>query len=140
MGSEMCIRDRAAFVPRGSASRSRAGCGAWRVSRGREARAISFMPAGVEGGLGAVVVVVRVFLLRFGVEGGGSDGSSPSSSSAVVVVVVVLRFLEFLGGAFAAGGRTGLSFFDKRLLAAALRRLDRRVAIVRSEWLVVVMR
>lgn len=71
-------------------------------------------------------------VLRFGVEGGGKVGSS---SVEVVVAVGVLRFLEFLGGATTA---TGASFLATRLLAA-LKRLERRVAIATSEdWRMVI--
>lgn len=138
----------AAFVPNGSARRSRGGLGGFSVSSGREARDISFMPAGVEGGWGAVVRAV----LRFGVEGGGkaasesvvlrfreflgSEGGAAASSAVVVVVVVVLRFLEFFGSDAAAAGA---SFLGKRLLAA-LSRLERRVAIAASEGWEMVMR
>ena len=129
----------AAFVPNGSARRSRGAWGGFSVSRGREARDISLIPAGVEGGCGAAV-------LRFGVEGGaaasvvlrfrgflGSEGGEAVSSS---VVVVGLRFLEFLGSDAAAAGD---SFLGRRLVAA-LSRLERRVAIVRSEGWEMVMR
>jgi hypothetical protein len=69
-------------------------------------------------------------VLRFGVEGGGKVGSS----SVVVVAVGVLRFLEFLGGATTAAGA---SILGTRLLAA-LRRLERRVAIAaREDWRIV---
>lgn len=63
---------------------------------------------------------------------GGKAGSSSSSGVVVVVVVVDLRFLEFLGANTTVGVTEGDSFFATRLLAA-LSRLDRRVAIVRSE-------
>lgn len=115
----------AALVPNGSASRSSGAEGGFRVSSGREARDISFIPAGVDGGCGAS------FVLRFGVEG---RAAASSSLPVVVVVVVILRFRDFRGG---DAGVVGASFLG-RTDEAELRRLERRVAIVRRGVVVVV--
>lgn len=105
----------------GSASRSSAACGGCNVSSGRDARAISLIPAGVEGGWGGAVVRA---ILRRGVEGRGGE-----ASLSLVVVVVGLRFRGFFVLGSAAGDGGG-EVSASRLAAAALKRLDRRVAIV----------
>lgn len=106
----------AALVLNGSASRSSGAEGGFSVSRGREARDISFIPAGVDGGCGASLV------FRFGVEGGAASSS-----------LVVLRFRDFGGGDAGSAGSAGSAgdSFVGRAAEAELRRLERRVAIVR---------